>query len=297
VKILDLFDLQLVVIISKEKSLSAVSSRMGINAPSVSKRLAKIEDIIGHKIVRRPGPFRLTPSGERLRKFAENTLAEHQRALDDIHDMATNQRQLRIIANPSVVINDLPNVIAAMKRKYPALNIHITEGNFAKVIADVQTGAVDIGLIADAPKVKGLRFLRYKKDYLSVMTPAGHPLEQLRTVSLSDVLPYPLIGADGTRHVSTFIARAARQEKYEITYALSVSSYEVQAHLVATTNIGIALMIESIAQRFARNHDITIKRLSDEWAHTDFSACVRDVGTISDITREFIELLVKQHQE
>jgi len=297
VKILDFLDLQLLSTIPKEKSLSAVSSRLGINAPSVSKRLSKIEDIIGHKIVRRPGPFRLTAYGERLRKFADQTLIEHQRALDDINEMATNVRQLRIIANPSVVMNDLPAVIEAMKRKYPTLNIHITEGNFARVIADVQAGSVDIGLIADAPKVKGLRFLKYKKDYLSVLMPMNHPLSQREHINLSDILPYPLIGADGGRHVSTFIERTARQQKSGITYALRVSSYEVQAHLVTTTNIGIALMIESIARRFARHHNIAIKRLNDEWASTDFSACVRDVGTISDIAREFIELLVKQHQE
>ena len=288
---LDLNDLKLIFTIAKEKSLSATAQRLGVTSPAVSMRLSKLEDKIGAKLVHRKGGARLTQAGQQVLKLAtsfHHSLSQLENDLAEIH-----LPRLKIIANTSLIIDDVTPVIDKMRHANPDLDVVLKEGSFPEIISAVLNGIADAGLIAGRPKVAGLRLFPYKTERLSLIAPAQHPIAQLQEITFADAAKHPFIAADKEKQLSLLMQSKAKKNKVKLKFPVSVTSFEAQAHMVCNTNIGIALVLGSVAQRFAKSYPIKVIKLSDEWALNEFSVIVRETGTLSDQTLEFVRLLIQ----
>lgn len=287
----DLIDMELIAILSQELSLSAAAQRIGISASAVSQRLTRMENLAGHKLVHRPGPMRLTKAGERLLKAALAIKREYRALEDDLSALYAGGGSIRIMANASLMIDDLPTVLEGLRGIRPDLHIELAEGSIQEITKSVLDGATDAGLLVGKQNVDGLRFIPYKRDRICIIAPLSHPIAQHRAVSFKDAAAHSFIGVDSTKPITAIISGAERKERLHINYAMHVTSSELQAHMVAETTIGIALAPESIARRFAATHPIRLVQLLDDWASGEFVICVSDIGTMSPACMDFVRLL------
>lgn len=293
---LDFIDLAMIQIIATELSFSAAASRLTISGAAVSKRLLKMENIIGHKIVHRPGPMRFTKVGDRLLQFANKALLEQQLFDDDIATLEAGHVALRIVANASLMIDDLPQVLDELRIQRPQLRIDLVEGSFHQITKSVLEGSADAGLIIGRQFIDGLQFLRYKTDRICVMAPLTHTIGQKSEVYFADVLNHRLIGASPDKQISLFLESVARKDKLRIKYAMRVSSFEAQAHIVSQTDMGVAVILESVARRFAKIYPIRPVKLLDDWAQGEFSIVVPDAGSLSPPLVDFVRLMTLRHR-
>ncbi|MFZ6734722.1 LysR family transcriptional regulator [Undibacterium sp. Ji42W] len=288
---LDLHDLKLIFTIAKEKSLSATAQRLGVTSPAISIRLSKLEDKIGAKLVHRQGGARLTQAGHQVLKLAtsvEHGLSQLENDLAEMH-----LPRLKIIANTSLIIDDVTPVIDKMTQANPGLEVTLTEGTFPDIINAVLNEVADAGLIAGRPKVSGLRLFPYKTERLCLIAPAQHPIAALNEVTFVEAAKHPFIAADKEKQLSLLMKSKAKKNKVTLKFPVKVTSFEAQAHIICNTNIGIALVLGSVAQRFAKTYPIKIVKLSDDWALNEFSVIVRETGTLNDQTLEFVRLLIQ----
>ncbi|MFZ6813573.1 LysR family transcriptional regulator [Undibacterium sp. Rencai35W] len=290
---LDIDDLHLIQIVSSELSFSAAATRLGISGAAVSRRLSKIENILGHKIVHRPGPFKLTRAGLRFLELADTVLHEHDIFQRDIGNIKSGNNLLKIMANPSIMISDMPQVIETLNLKNPDLQIELSGGSLTETLKAVQDGDIDVGIVTDQPYIEGLRFYKYRNDRLCVLAPISHALSQKDSATLREISAHPIIGADKSRQVSIIIDTQAKHERHELNYIVRTTDYDLQASLVAQTDIGVAIMFESIARRFA-NAPVKIITLNEDWAVRELSICVQDTGSLSDPCTDFMQLMIQR---
>lgn len=288
---IDLIDLELIALLSAELSQSAVAQRMGVTAPAVSQRIAKMEELTGHQLVFRAGPLRLTRAGCRLLRAAHAVRQELHALHNDLQEMASGAPTLRVMANVSLMIDDLPLVLGKLKAQMPQLQIELAEGSFSDITRAVLEGESDTGLLVGRQQVDGLRFLPYKQDRVCLIAPTSHLLAQHKQIAFSMAAAHPFIGADSGKQISAFIEAIERKQNLRIRYAMRVSSFEVQAHLVAQTGIGVALVLESVARRYASIYPLRLVSLTDDWASGDFVICVRERGAMSAACRTFVRML------
>ena len=123
---MDWDDMRIFLAVARADSLSAAGRRLGIDASTVGRRVARLEQALGTALfVKTPQGYALAPGGERLMPHAEAAeiaLAGAEEALSGPGDLSG---QLRIGAPDGCANYLLPQVAARICEAHPGLEIQI----------------------------------------------------------------------------------------------------------------------------------------------------------------------------
>ena len=97
----------------------------GIQQPAVSSQIAQLEEFLGVTLFHRR-PFALTPEGEKLFAFIGPFFSNLEKVADELQ--GGQARHLRIGASPIVLHEHLPELLQAMRKKFPGLRVSLREG-------------------------------------------------------------------------------------------------------------------------------------------------------------------------
>lgn len=292
---LDPKDIETILALSREFSLTAAGQRLGISRSAVSQRLDKIEAKIDCTIATRKGRLLLTAEG---REIAEQCAALQQ-AFTNLHNRLQRIKdpQLTIMGDEVLLKCDLSEVIAQMLDSNPGLKIDLRRGTFSEIIRNVMDGTIDAGLIAGNPHVPGLRLVKYRIERVCLMIPKSHPLAGRREIFFEEAIHWPMVHSESLEHIAQIIDDMANKLNIKLIRPITCPSFDVQAHYVATCNNVIALTLESVARLYQPHHPITITRLRDDWAENQLYLCLREIGGNSKTTTDLTKLIVAQHTQ
>jgi len=158
---MDWDDLRIFLAVARADSLSAAGRRLGIDASTVGRRVARLEQGLGAKLfVKTPQGYALAAEGERLLPHAEAmelALTGAEEALTGPGDLSG---QLRIGAPDGCANYLLPQVCAEMARAHPGLEIQIValprvfnlskrEADMAIAVSQPQAGRLVVQRLTD----------------------------------------------------------------------------------------------------------------------------------------------------
>lgn len=129
----------------REKSFSKAAQNLYISQPSLSARIKKIEEEIGVPLFdRSTSPLQLTEAGRIYIDAAKEIFQIEQRVENAINNLNTlKSGHLSIGASNLFAAYVLPTLISGFKRKYPRIDIQITEGNTDQLEAMLSSGYLD----------------------------------------------------------------------------------------------------------------------------------------------------------
>ena len=137
---------------------------------------------------------RLTLAGERLWRFAEETFTRYEHLKEDLHDLLGRPRgRLRLAAPFTTLYHLLPDIVKEYVEQHPHIEVAILDRPQREVIALVASGDVDFGLVLESMAPRNLTKVRWRRVHTALMVPQGHPLSQMRKVSLKAIASHPLI--------------------------------------------------------------------------------------------------------
>lgn len=293
----DLLDMKLMHYASEELNLGAVAARASLSLSAVSIRLTNLEVSIGVQLLYRSGNLRLTTAGKRFLITAIEILNEADKLSTDLDAIKFGKTaRIKIMCNASLAMDDLPYVIDRLDIEFPTLYVEIVEGSFPEIRNAVMNGSADIGLLASDTPIPGLNFIKYKAERLVLLVPADHPLAQTdeKAIPFQRSLGYDFIGIDHSKYIRTLADRIASEHDTHIHYRATVSNFEAQCTLVGQTDMGIALVIETIAKRYVNTMQVKQLALTDAWANGHMMTCVRDLDTAPVVVQRFVELLQRR---
>jgi DNA-binding transcriptional LysR family regulator len=174
---------------------------------------------------------------------------------------------------------------------YPGVNIDLRERSTSDIAKALKEGAADVGILASDTAIDGLCFMAYRSERLVLVTARHHPLSHDGPVEFGQTLGNDYIGLKDTTALHTFIKRAATQLGATLRFRIQVNTFEVLCNLVES-GIGVALIPESIARRYAKTLAIEIIPLRDAWAERALQIAVRDGRTLSAAEQALIDELI-----
>lgn len=200
---MDLKELNYIVTIAEEGSISKAAERLYMAQSSLSQFLQLYENELGtHLFMRTSRGVRPTASGSIFIDHARQILLHYRRAqseLWDIEELDGGQIELGISTFRGTYI--LPKVLKKFYDKYPKIHVEITEKDSIYLEEMISEGLLDIALIA----LPGLR-LKGQVDFLTrdeilIIARKGHAiLDQVHRepdgrawISLEEAAPYEFI--------------------------------------------------------------------------------------------------------
>lgn len=187
---ISLRQLQYVVAVADLLGFRRAAEHCHVSQPALSAQIQQLEAVLGVKLFERDARrVMLTPAGEELVGRARRVLTEAEDILKAAARMGDPLAgPLHLGAIPTVAPYVLPEVIPALVKHYPKLQLRLYEEKTALLLRDMAEGRLDAALLAlDAEMEKAVEHEVLSEDPFVVAAPPGHRLERKKQVQLRDL--------------------------------------------------------------------------------------------------------------
>jgi DNA-binding transcriptional LysR family regulator len=283
--------------IGDASSLTRGAEKSHLSLPAASNRVKNLEDHFGTRLFHRNSQgVTLTPSGEAFLRHARLVLRQIDHLRGDIHEYARGIKgQVRMLANTTAMTEFMPAVLSRFLASHPDVTVELRERLSYLVIKAVSEGSADIGIVAGKPASSELEYIPYREDRLVLVTPIEHPLSELSEVAFSDTLAFEYVGLSEWSAIHAFLIQAADKLGYPFRFRVEVGSFEAVCRMIEA-GVGIGVVPELVAKRYAQRLNIKIVSLSDEWSERKLQICVRNLQQLPSFTRDLVNMLVEDVQ-
>ena len=289
----DLVDMKLFINVAKSHSLTQAAADSFMSLPAASIRVRLLEEKFGAKLLyRQTRGVELTAAGKAFLRFATITMKDIDCLVDEVQTFANGVRgHLRVLADMSSM-ELLPGVLAAFLQEHPGVSVNLKEYGSREIAPALRDGAADIGIVAvDAP-MEGLQARPYRQDRMVLATPRRHILAGKKTVFLDETLAYDHVEVAELHASRRFPGDATPKARQPVKARVQVGHLEALCRMVAA-GVGVGVLPESAALRYAKELNIVIVPLADEWADLPSSICCRSFESLPDFAHQLIDVLVE----
>lgn len=145
---MQLQSLRLFMAVADTGSFSVAAQRRHTVQSNVTAHVKKLERELGVELFTRNGQVAPTPAGHLLVDHARRVLRAHDAALGAFQDTEVPSGVLRIGAMETTAALRLPEVLAAYHARYPRVDLCLTTGTTADMVAAVLDGVLDCAFVA-----------------------------------------------------------------------------------------------------------------------------------------------------
>jgi DNA-binding transcriptional LysR family regulator len=264
---LDVYSLRLFVTAAREGSIARAAEREHIAASALSRRIADLEHALGVPLlVRSARGIELTQAGqcvfERGARIEEELLA----LVKDVWDLSGSVvGTVRLCANASAIVGELPERLQVFKQAYPAVDIALQEQRSWEVVRACLDDRADLGIAVATETPKGLDSWHFAADPLIVLLPAGHPLASQRRIAFKDVAASGLVGIQAGGALDQLIHERAEMAQIALRIGVTVNSFDAACRMVQA-GLGAAIVPTSAATAYAGSDAFERRELAEPWA-------------------------------
>lgn len=266
--------------------------------PALSRQIASLEDELGVALFKRVKQrVILTPAGREFASYARGSLEVLQQGQQAMVRLREGESGTVLIAcNKSLAALFLPTILASFHQQYPQIHHKVSVLHTDEVIALVEQGEVDLGLIFN-PVIRSEVVIVKElfRQPLHVLVSAQHTLAQVETpLTLEQIVAEPLFLLGETARLRIVLERIFAQRGISVQPAIEIDSIEGLKAIVRQGN-GITLMPPALL-RFPQVDDgLALLPLADLTEEFIFALVYRRFGTISQSARQLIHALVEKH--
>lgn len=242
-------------------NLTEVANALFTSQSGVSKHIKDLENELGVELFVRRGKrlLGLTEPGSELVGIVERILLDTKN-IKRLGEQFANrdQGQLVIATTHTQARYVLPSVVAAFKKEFPKVHLVLHQASPVEIASMLSSGGADVGIATERLGVTpDIASFPYHVWHHGVVVPAGHPLENIKRLTLADLAAYPIItyheGFTGRPKINAAFAR----EDLEPDVVMSALDADViKTYVELGLGIGI---IASLAYQLER--DIRLRLL------------------------------------
>lgn len=175
-------------------SISEASQRLNVASSAISRQISSLEEMLDTVLFeRRPRGMVLSAGGEMLAAHAQKVALEADRVIADLLALkGLRSGRIRVAASEGFGIDFLPRVIRAFQERYPAILFQVYVGPPATVSRQIREGNADVGVTFNRLPEPDIKIVHQQPGLVLLLMRNGHPLSRFKSVTLSQLRPYPL---------------------------------------------------------------------------------------------------------
>lgn len=171
-------------------NLTRAAERLHMTQPSLSRQLSALERELGCKLlIRGKRGVSLTPEGRSFARRAQDLVGLADRLENDFSSKGSEVGGSLTIGSVEAYSADaMPHLVKAFLEKAPEVHIEIFTGNADEVVARLDEGTVDFGILREPIDLERFDTLPLPEpDLWGVLVPEGSPLAGRAELAPSDL--------------------------------------------------------------------------------------------------------------
>ncbi|WP_049622772.1 LysR family transcriptional regulator [Frateuria defendens] len=180
-------------------NVTRAAERIHLAQSSVTEQIQALEAELGAALFdRSPRGLRLTEAGRRLLGYAGSMLSLAEEARAAVADTAARTAgELEIGGLETLCAAWLPPLLAAFRRRHPAVALHVRSAGSGALRAAVGRSELDVCFVFGEDGFgPGVQSEPLARERLAVIVPPGHRLAGRRAVSAADLAGEPFLATE-----------------------------------------------------------------------------------------------------
>jgi DNA-binding transcriptional LysR family regulator len=233
--------------IVETRNFTRAAERVHLTQAAVSAQIKALEAETGMPLFARVNKkIFLTEAGELLVQRAERLLKAHDEALLALKELGDAERgRLRIgTASTMASREQLPPLLAELKRAYPKAQVTVRRATSAEIVAQILQNDLDVGLVSLPVEARDIRAEVLQRDRLVAIVQPAHPLAHQRSISPLQLAAEPLIlgeqGGNTRRLIDLFFEKSGVRPEVMMELGSNTSIKRMVEH-----GLGVSLLPRS----------------------------------------------------
>lgn len=284
---MDTESLKAFVSVARSGSFSTAAQQLFITQPAVSKRIAKLEEQLNHRLLDRLGrELTLTEAGQTL-------LPKAERLLRDLTDIERSVRDLtgeivgtlRVATSHHIGLHHLPPILREFAAVHSNVNLQFEFLDSEQAHEKVLSGECELAIVTLAPKVEApLQSKKIWHDPLLVVVSNDHQLAQQKSnINLASLSEQPAILPDLNTYTGRLIKQSFENAGFDIRVNMATNYLETIKMMVS---VGLGW---SILPRTLIDDQMTILDIDDLKISRELGIVFHSKRTFSNAARAFLE--------
>ncbi|MDR3458131.1 MAG: LysR family transcriptional regulator [Verrucomicrobiae bacterium] len=214
----------------------------GIQQPAVSAQVAQLEEFLGVTLFQRR-PFTLTPAGEKLFAFIRPFFANLDQVAGELQ--GGQARHFRIGASTIVLREHMPQLLSAVRNKFPGLKISLREGFPAQLETLLVRDEVDLVItMIDRKPPPGFQSLVLLELPMVLLVEKNNPLKSVGELWRQDKILEPLICLPAAEALTKNFQTRLSELDVEWFPTMEASSADlIETYVASGLGIGVSVSV------------------------------------------------------
>ena len=268
---------------------------------ALSRQIAALENELEVALfTRKKKRVTLTPAGREFASYVRNAMEQLQEGQQWLARMQLGHSgTIYLGCIESLATSFLPAIFSSFHQQYPHVQFKVRVNHTDDLIALVEQGEVELGLILDPRLQSELLIVKELfRQPLHLLVSAQHPLAQTKApaITLEHVLTEPLLLLDESSRMGQITRRIFAQRGLPLKPLVEIESVEGLKEMVRQ-GIGVTLTLPALIRPSHASTDLALLPITDLTEDFIFALIYRRVGSISQAAREFINAISRQTSE
>ncbi|MDQ3803078.1 MAG: LysR family transcriptional regulator [Acidobacteriota bacterium] len=278
------------------RSFSQAAERNFVTQSAVSQQVRGLEEKFKRRLLERVRGRRdlnLTQAGEAFYEASREVLRAYAQLEESMRQLTgTVSGTVRVATVYSVGLHELPPVVRKFMTSYPQAKIDLEYSRTTRIVRDVLSGAVELGVVAFPEKRRGLEVVTLDGDRLVLICSPAHPFAKRKKVAAADLQgqDFVLFERDiPTRRATDRVLRAHGVTVHRVAEFDNIETIK----RAVEAGLGVAVVPRPSVLDEQRSGQLAVVPLAEaEWKRS-VGIIYRSDRVLGTAARKFIELLTK----
>jgi DNA-binding transcriptional LysR family regulator len=276
------------------QSFSQAAERNFVTQSAVSQQVRGLEEKFRMRLlerVRGRREVRLTEAGRGFYEESRNVLAAYEGLRERMRRIdGTVSGTVRVATVYSIGLHELPPIVRRFITLYPAAKIDLEYSRTTRIVRDVLSGSIELGIVAYPEKKRGLTIVPLPGDRLVLICPPSDPLAQRKKIKAIELGGHDFVLFERDIPTRRATDRIFKAHNVSVNRVAEFDNIETIKRAVEV-GFGLAIVPRLSVLDEQKSGQLAVVALAEaEWTRT-VGLIHRSDRTLGVAARKFIELL------
>ncbi|SIN82291.1 DNA-binding transcriptional regulator, LysR family [Pseudoalteromonas marina] len=278
----------------KTGSISETARRLHLTQPTVSLQIKRLQEAVAEPLmVMQHQKMHVTEAGLELYKTCQQVFGHFEDYQDFLSELNGGERGRCKIAMVNTAQYILPKLLGPYSNLHPHVELPLEIGNRAEVLNRFERGEDDIYVFSHPPSLEHAQAARFLHNPLEFIVPVNHPLAQLESVKLSDLMQYRFLLRENGSATRMLFESELQSRGLVLSDSVQMASNEA-IRVAVSSGMGIAVLSRHVLEK--DDASFKVLTVTDTHLASHWYFVMRTDRHISHAARNFLKF-AQQHLE
>jgi DNA-binding transcriptional LysR family regulator len=279
------------------ESFSLAAERNFITQSAVSQQIRTLEDKFKRRLLERirgRRDVKLTPAGEVFYRESQKVLSAYDEMQESLRGVIGKiGGTVKVATVYSVGLHELPDKVREFMTKFPAAKIDLEYSRTTRVVRDVLSGAVELGVLAFPEPKRGLTITPMPDNRLVLIAPPEHKFAAKKKVKVSDLNGQDFVHFERDVPTRKAMDRIFKANNIEVKKVAEFDNIETIKRAVEV-GFGLAIVPEPAVSEARKAGSVIVVPLVEDYWIRSIGVIHRSDRNLSLAAKKFVQLLAEQ---